>query len=113
MSKQFLTDDEVMAIRMCHHDFGRLPISRAAQAMGITEDELHKLLKRAKIKAPQLFPILTEAQYQLWQDWDKAKWDQMKKDIQFLRKQGFINPRKSSPVQFDLARHEKHIKEVF
>lgn len=106
--KRFLTEDEENAIRMCHHDFGHMLPYRAAKAMGITGAELQKLLTSARKKAPQLFPILSGPQYQIWKNWSTIK-----KDIKFLRKHKFIPPDKSSPAQFDMVRHGSHIKEVF
>jgi len=66
MTKRQITKREEQAYRLVSPDFGGLSTTEAAKKMGITTSALSKLLKRMSKKAPQLFPILTERQNELF-----------------------------------------------
>ncbi len=57
--QRILTEQEEQAVRLCHHDFKNLTLTEASRVMRITPLEVKTLLRSAKKKAPQLFPILT------------------------------------------------------
>ncbi len=59
---RILTVKEEQAIRLCHHSFVGAPTKEAAQIMGISQRRIQQILKNAKLKAPQMFPILTKRQ---------------------------------------------------
>lgn len=67
--KRLITEKEEEAYRLCHHDFGGLPTRRAAVRMNVSQREVQRLLENAKNKAPQLFPILTWRQKQVYDLW--------------------------------------------
>ncbi len=54
-----ISSEEERAVRLCHHDHEGKTIESAAATMGVTTKEVRRLLRCAKYKAPQLFPILT------------------------------------------------------
>ncbi len=58
-----LSEQEAQAIRLVHHDFMGLTRKETARQMDISEQRLSSILQSARIKAPQLFPILTPNQY--------------------------------------------------
>lgn len=60
--KHTLTDQEARAIRLVHHDLMGLTHKDAAKQMDIGVRRLDSILQSARIKAPQLFPILTQNQ---------------------------------------------------
>ncbi len=62
-----LSDQEQEAIRLCHHDFVGLSRKHAADIMFISEQRLSNILRSAKKKAPQMFPILTQDQNRVYQ----------------------------------------------
>ncbi len=62
MVKRLLSKLEEQAIRNCHHDHCGLTTKEAAVVMGIGQRRVQQLLRNAKRKAPQLFPILTKRQ---------------------------------------------------
>jgi DNA-binding NarL/FixJ family response regulator len=69
--KRNLTEQEEAISRLVHHEFGGLSRKEAAARLGITRQALTYHLKQIKQKAPQLFPILTQEQweiYKLFQD---------------------------------------------
>ena len=57
--KRTLSKFEEHIVRLCHHDFGGLPIEDAAAKIDITVPKLRGKLRQIKRKCPQLFPILT------------------------------------------------------
>jgi len=61
-----LTKLEIKAYRLCHHVFEGLTVKEAASALCISESKVRQLLKSAKLKASQLFPILTKRQYLIY-----------------------------------------------
>lgn len=60
--KKGLTEREAEAIRLVHHDFMGLSRKETAKLMEISEQRLSSILQSVKIKAPQMFPILTNSQ---------------------------------------------------
>lgn len=62
-TKRNLTEREEQVIRLVHHEFAGLDKKTAAVKMGITVSEIYSLLQKVRIKAPQLFPILTAEQF--------------------------------------------------
>ena len=58
---------EEQAYRLVHHEHGGLTIREAAIKMKLREHIVRRLLKSMKSKAPQLFPMLTKRQYQIYQ----------------------------------------------
>lgn len=57
---------EEQAFRLCHHEHEGLTIREAAIRMELREHIVRRLLKNVKQKVPQLFPILTKRQYQIY-----------------------------------------------
>lgn len=57
--KHNLTKQEAEAIRCTHHSFDHHSKKLAARTMCISVSRLNQILRSAKKKAPQLFPILT------------------------------------------------------
>lgn len=57
---------ESRAYRYCHHEFEHLTVTEAAAKMEISDSKVRRLLKSLKRKAPQLFPILTKQQFQVY-----------------------------------------------
>lgn len=66
--KHHLTEQEAEAIRCVHHDFKHLGKWEAAVAMCVSVSRLNQILRSAKKKAPQLFPILNQDQYDVYQE---------------------------------------------
>lgn len=64
-----ITEKMEKAYRLCHHDFSGYSRARAAIIMGISKSTLNRLLAKMKRGAPQLFPILTREQADLWHLW--------------------------------------------
>ena len=62
MTKNAITNSEVLAYRLCHHSFDGLSIRRAATKMAVSPRRAEQLLVDLEAKAPQLFPILTSSQ---------------------------------------------------
>ena len=60
--KRIITERQEEAIRLCHHDFGGLTKTKAAEKMGITHQAVTKLLAKVEKVAPQLFPLVTKFQ---------------------------------------------------
>lgn len=56
------TTQETEAILLVHHDHLGLTRKKAAENMKISQARLSEVLKSARLKAPQLFPILTHEQ---------------------------------------------------
>ena len=57
-----ITNSEIKAYRLRHHDFDGLSVMATAESMKCTPRRVQQLLKNLKVKAPQLFPILTPGQ---------------------------------------------------
>ena len=100
--RRVLSYEEEMVIRYMHHDHGAMSIEAASRLMLTAPARIRRVLASAKRKAPQLFPILTEAQRKLlrfYETHDPKDWDRYElcfsdypTDHQFLRKHNFIGP---------------------
>lgn len=73
-----LSEQEAQAIKLVHHDFGGISRRMAAEAMDISEQRLSSILRSAKKKAPQMFPILTENQNIVYMRIVEDGWDRRK-----------------------------------
>lgn len=60
--KRTLSQREEQALRLCHHEFEGMTTKLAAKAIGISQRRVQQLLQSIKLKAPQMFPILTKRQ---------------------------------------------------
>lgn len=60
-----ISKKEEQVIRLCHQDFAGLTTKEAAKQMNISQYHVQRLLRSLKIKAKQLFPILTKRQAQI------------------------------------------------
>lgn len=58
--KKNLSDKQVQAYRLVSGDFDGLSVVEAAKHMGITPQAVNRLLNRAEVACPQLFPMLTK-----------------------------------------------------
>ncbi len=58
--KKNLSDKQVRAYRLVSGEFEGLSTTDAAKRMSITPQAVNRLLDRAKIVCPQLFPLLTK-----------------------------------------------------
>ena len=58
--KKNLSGKQVQAYRLVSGDFDGLPVVEAAKRMGITPQAVNRLLNRAELACPQLFPLLTK-----------------------------------------------------
>ena len=67
--KRIITERQEQAYRLCHHDFGGKTITEAAEIMGISQRAVSYLLNKLKKTSPQLFPILTICQKQVYDLW--------------------------------------------
>ena len=110
------------AIRLCHHDHMGVSIENAAATMKVTVDEFKKLLRGAKRKAPQLFPILTPQHRAVLAMYDQGisraaiaegldiTLPVLKRRVAFLRRHGHLRDRK-------MVRYQPHmdsqVKEKF
>lgn len=61
-----ITEKEEEVIRLCHHDFQGLTHAEAARKLNVSRQRVESLLKSAKRKAPQMFPILSPLQGQVY-----------------------------------------------
>ena len=66
-----ITDDMVRLYRLCHHDFSGLSYAEAAKIENISVRTVYRVLNEMRQIAPQLFPILTGDQAEIWRAWDK------------------------------------------
>lgn len=62
-----LTEEEEQIYRLVSPEFEGLSHKAAAAQLGITRQGLEHHLRQIKKKAPSLFPILTQQQYQVYQ----------------------------------------------
>ncbi len=60
--ERILTSIEERVIRLCHHDFMGLTQQEAADKLGVSQAYIAEVLRHAKKKAPQLFPIMNRQQ---------------------------------------------------
>jgi DNA-binding CsgD family transcriptional regulator len=58
-----ISELEEQCLRLCHHDHEGLTQAEAAIQLGCSQQNIADALGRVKLKAPQLFPILTKAEY--------------------------------------------------
>ena len=58
--KKNLSDKQEQAYRLVSGDFDGLPVVEAAKRMGISSQAVNRLLNRAEVACPQLFPLLTK-----------------------------------------------------
>lgn len=70
--KRLITKREEEAYRCRHHDFEGLTLSETARKMGISEKVVSNLLSSMKKKVPQLFPILSKRQVEVFESWLKG-----------------------------------------
>ena len=123
MDERIITEREEQAIRLCHHEFDGYPIDDAARIMGTTAKEVKALLRSAKRKAPQMFPILSPRQRAILVLYDQRlsrgaicasfgiTLALLKKEVEFLRKHGFLFS--MATERYDPTRHDALIKEKF
>lgn len=64
-----ITEQEEKAYRCRHHDFDAMTVKETADKMGISEMAVYRLIWSLKKKAPQLFPILTKRQAEIYDLW--------------------------------------------
>ena len=74
MTKNAITNSEVRAYRLCHHDFNGLLVWQAAVVMAVTPRWIEQLLASLEVKAPQLFPILTTVQAHIYHLYIEEGW---------------------------------------
>jgi len=86
--KKNLSDKQVQAYRLVSGDFEGLPVVEAAKRMGITPRAVNRLLDRARITCPQLFPLLTKQET----------------DVKALLAIGWTNPEMADQLQVSLSR---------
>ena len=67
--KRVITKREQEAYQCRHHDHGYMTVEETAKKMGVTERQVERLLHNMGKKAPQLFPILTKRQVQIYELW--------------------------------------------
>lgn len=65
--KRLISKKQEQAYRLCHHEFGGYTTQEAAEIMGVSVRTVERLLKSMEAKVPQLFPILTEIQWLIYQ----------------------------------------------
>ena len=123
MEQRIITEQEEDAIRLCHHEFDGRTIDEAARVMGTTIKEVKALLRSAKRKAPQMFPILSPRQRAIVKLYDKhlsrdtmcvslgITLASLKKEVEFLRKHGFLFSRAAE--RYDPIRHDGQVREKF
>lgn len=61
-----ITKQEATIYRYCHHDFEGLTVVETAATLGISESKVRRLLKSLESKAPQLFPILSRRDFNIY-----------------------------------------------
>jgi len=69
--ERVMTEKQKQALRLCHHDFEGLTREEAAEKMGITSRAIGFLLEAAEKAAPQLFPILTKSENEIYKLYDE------------------------------------------
>ena len=67
--KRKLTRRQEQVCRLCSPDFYGLSYKLAGIVMGITEDAIYRLFKRAKHNCPELFPLHKRKKLQKFEDW--------------------------------------------
>lgn len=122
MDERILTRMQEQVIRLCHHDFGGLPLAETAKIMGLNPGQVAALLKGAEEKAPRMFPILMREEKVVFDWWRSGKEEppqavydligNVKKIMASLRKKGFLLS-KHKTVRFNVALHEGHIRRRF
>ncbi len=60
--ERIITEFEEQIIRLIHHDFGCLTQQEAAERLNVSQAQVSRAVSQLKVKAPQLFPILTQQQ---------------------------------------------------
>lgn len=65
-TKRLITKKQEKAYRLCHHDFEGLSAEEAAERLGISVRAINRTLERLEKIAPQLFPILSVRQAEMW-----------------------------------------------
>lgn len=113
MVKRHLTEWEEQVVRTVHHDFGGHSRKNAARHLGTTKNAIDSALKRVKRKAPQLFPILTRQQKQVYDLLNKGytrntiaaiqrtSTKNIDNIIQQLHKKGFDQHRLKTTIAYD------------
>lgn len=64
--KRVISEHEERVYRLCHHEFGGMTVAEAAKKLGMGMTHVRAVLRRLKHKAPQLFPILTKKQWNIY-----------------------------------------------
>jgi len=65
-TKRLITKNQEKVYRLCHQDFEGLTVEKAAERLDISAIAVYKTLERLEKIAPQLFPILTKRQTEMW-----------------------------------------------
>ena len=64
-----ITNEMEQLYRLVHHDFSGLSYAEAAEVMGVSVRSVYRILAEMKKIAPQLFPILSKDQAEIWRYW--------------------------------------------
>lgn len=67
--KRLITKRQEQIFRLCHHDFAGLSDKAAAVILDTTASNVRNILATIRRVAPQLFPILTQKQQEVWWLW--------------------------------------------
>lgn len=62
MTERAITLFEEKVIQLIHHDFAGLTQAEAAERLNVSQAQVSRAVSQLKIKAPQLFPVLTKQQ---------------------------------------------------
>ena len=65
-----ITEEMVKLYRLVHHDFKALSYTEAARITNVSVRTVYRVLNNMRQIAPQLFPILTGDQAEIWRVWD-------------------------------------------
>ena len=72
--KRLITKHQERILRACHHDHEGLSQAKAAEKLGISQSAISNALKRIEKVMPQLFPILTRLEAQLYHYYTTEGW---------------------------------------
>lgn len=117
-----ISSEEERAVRLCHHNHQGISVESAAATMGVTVKEVRRLLRCAKYKAPQLFPILTPQHRAILAMYDQGisrdaiteglsiTLPMLVKRVAFLRRHGHLQDQKMMRYQPHM---DSQVKEKF
>lgn len=125
--KRNITHRQEQVYRLRHHSFGGLSPKETAERLGITVTHVGRILKEMKKKVPQLFPILTRRQadvYYLYVFMGLATSEVIKYlgisrenvgvRIKGMRKKGVFIPWRHPPmIQYVAWMHDYQVKQKF